>query len=46
MVDNLQEVVTATGMSETFAGITFLALIPNTAELVNAIQFSIHNSMY
>lgn len=46
MVDTLTPTLDSLGISETFAGLTIIALIPNTAEFVNAIQFALHNSMF
>lgn len=46
MVDTLTPTLDLVGISQTFAGLTIIALIPNTAEFVNAIQFSLHNSLY
>ncbi|KAJ5067012.1 cation/h exchanger protein [Anaeramoeba ignava] len=33
------------GLSEGFVGLTFIALIPNTAEFVNAIQFALQKNI-
>lgn len=45
MVNTLTPTLDKIGLSQTFAGLTIIALIPNTAEFVNAIQFALHDSM-
>ena len=44
MVDTLTPTLDSIGLSQTFAGLTIIAIIPNTAEYVNAVQFALHNS--
>mmetsp|Transcript_16080 Transcript_16080/g.41282 ORF Transcript_16080/g.41282 Transcript_16080/m.41282 type:complete len:887 (-) Transcript_16080:57-2717(-) len=44
LVDSLQPTLDAIGLDQAFAGLTIIALIPNTAEIVNAIQFALQNN--
>jgi len=44
MVNTLTPTLDTIGLSQTFAGLTIIALIPNTAEFVNAIQFALHDN--
>ena len=46
MVTSLEPTIEAIGISQNFAGFTIFALIPSVAELVNAIQFSLNNSLF
>lgn len=44
LVNTLVPTLDTIGVSQTFAGITLFALVPSTAEFVNAIQFALQNS--
>ena len=44
LVRTLEPTLDLIGIPQSFAGLTVIALIPNTAEFVNAIQFALQNS--
>ncbi|KAJ4459473.1 putative calcium/proton exchanger [Paratrimastix pyriformis] len=43
MTGVLEPALKAVGVSESFAGITLIGLIPSMAEIINAIQFGLHD---
>ncbi|KYQ90775.1 DUF307 family protein [Tieghemostelium lacteum] len=45
LVDTIDPVVKALGLTHEFLGVTILGIIPSAAEYLNAIQFSINNNM-
>ncbi|XP_065835575.1 uncharacterized protein [Oscarella lobularis] len=45
IVDNIQSILGSSGVSETFIGVTLLALVPDLPEIVNGIQFALHNNI-
>eukprot|EP00008_Paramoeba_atlantica_P015129 CAMPEP_0201492962 /NCGR_PEP_ID=MMETSP0151_2-20130828/35519_1 /ASSEMBLY_ACC=CAM_ASM_000257 /TAXON_ID=200890 /ORGANISM="Paramoeba atlantica, Strain 621/1 / CCAP 1560/9" /LENGTH=791 /DNA_ID=CAMNT_0047880069 /DNA_START=89 /DNA_END=2464 /DNA_ORIENTATION=+ len=44
LLDALQPTLDQYGIPESFAGLTIIAVIPNTAEIVNAVQFSLQGN--
>jgi Ca2+:H+ antiporter len=45
LVNSLEPSLETLGISQTFAGVTVIALVPSTAEFANAIGFAMKNSM-
>ncbi|EGC39571.1 hypothetical protein DICPUDRAFT_45117 [Dictyostelium purpureum] len=45
LVDTIDPVVSALGLTHEFLGVTILGIIPSAAEYLNAIQFSLNNNM-
>lgn len=45
LVRTLEPTLDLIGIPQSFAGLTVIALIPNTAEFVNAIQFALQNNI-
>eukprot|EP01132_Coremiostelium_polycephalum_P002081 gene2081-2567_t len=45
LVESIDPVVTALGLTHEFLGVTILGIIPSAAEYLNAVQFAIHNNM-
>ncbi|KNC52807.1 uncharacterized protein AMSG_08699 [Thecamonas trahens ATCC 50062] len=45
LVDSIQPILASLGISELFLGLTLLALVPNTAEFANAVQFALQNNV-
>ncbi len=45
LVETLQPTIDLVGISQTFAGLTILAIIPSVAEFENAIQFALSDSI-
>lgn len=45
ITSSLEPAIEKIGLSNDFAGLTLLAVVPNTAELINAIQFAIKNNI-
>lgn len=45
LIKSIEPTLTAIGISQTFAGLTIVALVPNTAEFVNAIAFALQGNV-
>lgn len=44
LVNSLEPSLEVIGLSQTFAGVTVIALVPSTAEFANAVGFALKNS--
>ncbi|CAG8708069.1 14187_t:CDS:2, partial [Acaulospora morrowiae] len=45
LVENIDEFVSRSGMTEKFTGLTLIALVPTVTEFVNAISFALNNNI-
>ncbi|CAH1246765.1 Hypp7776 [Branchiostoma lanceolatum] len=45
VTENMQPILTGSGVSQYFIGVTLLALVPDTPEIVNGIQFALQNNL-